>query len=773
VFDGTDDVIGGQTSGSMFPSYSPIVSSHLAMDSPLAITASYVVIGSNGTLNVQIEVTGAISTTDNFVHFVVTENEAHNQVNLARAMLQDEPFTLSQPGQTASVLRSFTPGPDWVEENLRIAVFVQSHSGDRSVLQAALATPDYAATVVVTPQPDGLGAPWHLAGPAGYDLEGQGDVALPVWQAGSYQLTWQPVNGWTLPDPSTEMKDVPEGSTVTFVGAYTNPPFVAVTAGPLGDSGPGRGVAMIDYDQDGDLDISVINYNQPDLLLRNDGGDTFVDVASGPAADSGPGQGIAWADYDNDGDWDFYLSRDDAPNILARNEGDGTFTASTSFGLEDAGPGRGVSWADYNNDGLLDLYLVNNGTENKLFRSFGGMGGFWVFGLVAGAVGDSGPGANAAWCDYDNDGDLDLYLTNRFAPNRLFENLGSLGFFDAQGIGPLGGIANGSGTAWGDYDNDGDFDAYLVNDGMANVLAINTNGSFTPLAAGPEVDSGSGKGVVWADFDNDMDLDLYIGRPGQPDLYLRNDGPMTFSVVPLAIAAANGNATGVTCGDYDQDGDIDVYVANDGAGNVLLRNESPGTFHWLHVDLVGITSNRSAIGARVRLVTGGTVQLREISCGGGYQSQDSPTAEFGLAWHTVADTLLIRWPSGTVQTFTAVSADRHLVIDENGAFSVVAVGGSADLAPSLRVYPCFPNPFNPRTTLQYDLPAPARVTLRLYDAAGQLVRALREGGFETAGRHEVVWNGQDQAGRPVASGTYFYLLEAGGQRASGPMVLIK
>ncbi len=177
--------------------------------------------------------------------------------------------------------------------------------------------------------------------------------------------------------------------------------FQEVTLGPLGDEGVGMGVALVDFDADDDLDIYVVNTDQANLLLRNDGGDVFVDVASGPLADAGAGRAAVWADYDNDGDLDLYHSRFDQANLLVRNEGDGSFTEVTAFDLGDEGPGSGVAWADFDCDGLVDLYLVNRGAENVLFRNCGDVGGgLWFFMPTGGVVHDQGNGFSCGWCDY-------------------------------------------------------------------------------------------------------------------------------------------------------------------------------------------------------------------------------------------------------------------------------------------------------------------------------------------------------------------------------------
>lgn len=769
VFDGWEIVEGGVEPGTMFPQYNMVVSNHQG-ECPLSMSASYVLTDTISTLNVHIEVTDPILTFDNHVQFLITEDDLNGHSNVIRAVLPDEPFTLTDPPQSVDIVREFVVDPAWIVENLVIVVFVQSHDGDFEVLQATYAQTNYAATIVLDPDPDLLFAAWHLDGPDSYVNDGAGGATIPVWTAGSYTVTWQPMPGWTSPDPSLETKIVPEDSTVTFSATYSDPPFTGITAGPLGDTGAGRGVSMVDYDRDGDLDIYVVNYNEPNLLLRNDGGDIFVDVGSGLLADAGPGNAAAWADYDNDGDLDLYLSKEDSTNILLENNGAGSFTIATPTGLDTHGPGQGIAWGDYNNDGLLDLYLVYDPGFNSLFMNFGEIAGQWFFFEMTGPVTAPGRGCAAAWADYDNDGDLDLYVTNRTSVNRLLENT-PMGFVEDSGAGVLMNGDNGAGTAWADYNNDGDLDCYLVNDGMADIFAMNCVSYFSPLFGDPLGDIGYGKGVVWGDFDNDLDQDLFIARSGQPDLYLRNDGPASFTLISLAIPETYGEATGAACGDYDGDGDLDIYVACDGGPNVLLRNESPGYHHRLQVDLVGVTSNVSAVGACVRAVTAGWSQMREVSCGSGYYSQDSPTVDFGLWFFTSVDTLEITWPtSGKVQTFTNIAADQRLTIPENVS---TGVGDSEPTPRAFRLYPCYPNPFNPVTRFRYDLPEPASIRLEIFDLSGRLVRVLVDGETLATGRNEAVWDGRDAAGQVVAAGTYFYQLQAGTFRQTERMTLVK
>ena len=187
-------------------------------------------------------------------------------------------------------------------------------------------------------------------------------------------------------------------------------PWTDATSSPIDDQFRGAGVAWGDYDGDSDLDIYLANNNSDNRLFRNDGGGAFTDVTAGPLGDSGAGTAVASADYDNDGDLDIYLVNEDGQNRLFVNDGTGVFTDGTGTGpLADEGAGYGASWADFDSDGYVDLYIVNDG-PNRLLRNSGAP--TWTFtDVTLPPLDDARKGRTAAWADYDNDGDQDLYLT--------------------------------------------------------------------------------------------------------------------------------------------------------------------------------------------------------------------------------------------------------------------------------------------------------------------------------------------------------------------------
>ena len=162
--------------------------------------------------------------------------------------------------------------------------------------------------------------------------------------------------------------------------------------------------------------------------------------------------------------------------------------------------------------------------------NYGDLGSGWVFAPSTDPiVSDGGPGMNAAWGDYDNDGDLDVYLTNQLAPNKLLQNNHGSGFYDVTGTGSLADPGNSQCSAWGDYDNDGLLDLYIVNSGQADCLLRNTGSGFIQIVDAPLGDTGHGRSVTWMDYDNDADLDLFVSRYGNVSLYFRTGRRTSFS----------------------------------------------------------------------------------------------------------------------------------------------------------------------------------------------------------------------------------------------------
>src|SRR5438874_1170743 len=358
------------------------------------------------------------------------------------------------------------------------------------------------------------------------------------------------------------------------------------------------------------------------------------------------GPGVCVADFDGDGWQDIYFvnGRDlydrgiSARNALYRNNGDGTFTDVTEkAGVPGTGYGLGCVWGDYDNDGFPDLFVTQYGW-NVLYHN-NGNGTFSDVTDKAGVAGtESGAfHSGATFFDYDNDGWLDLYISDfQRSSDHLWHNDGK-GFFDE--VSDQAGITRPThdvlsfGGGFFDYDNDGWLDLFIA------------NGHVYPEVeqATPEI------------------------HYKQINSLFHNEGNGKF--LETTKLAGSGFQTphvgrGVAFADFDNDGLVDVVVANNGDPPLLLHNSGGNGNHFLNFKLVGTKSNRDAIGARFRIVADGVSQVGEIAGGGSYLSQSDLRANFGLGKATHVESVEVTWPSGQRQTFRNIEADKFYLVEE-------------------------------------------------------------------------------------------------------------
>ena len=494
------------------------------------------------------------------------------------------------------------------------------------------------------------------------------------------------------------------------------------------------GVAWIDFDRDGWMDLYLVNGGRwedlvqgkrtvSNALYHNDGDGTFTNVTEKAGVGNRHwGMGVAAGDYDNDGWVDLFVCNY-GPNTLYRNNGDGTFKDMTgTAGVGDGRWGVSASWGDYDADGWLDLYVTNTvqfdyknpdpmechyrgitvqcgplgmvGDSDILYRN-NRDGTFSDLSEKAG-VSDVPPsyGLGAIWTDYDNDGDLDLYVANDQMANFLFRNLGD-GTFEETGLiaGAAfsdDGTAQGSmGVDFGDYDRDGLLDIYITHfsDDYNTLFRNLGQGRFRDMTRGAGLTFSSwpmvGWGTGFADLDHDGWEDIFAANGHvfpQVDGYkigtsfhqrsqvFRNLGDGKFQEVSAGLDKLKSwSSRGVAFADFDNDGDIDVAVNNlDGIPWLLRNRKGSQAGNWLLLSLEGTRTNRSAIGTRVTLETGEGKQIREVRGGSSYESTHDFRVHFGLGGLETVKKLIVRWTDGTTQDFENLSVNRVYRLKEGG-----------------------------------------------------------------------------------------------------------
>jgi len=547
----------------------------------------------------------------------------------------------------------------------------------------------------------------------------------------------------------------------------------------VGDTAHTYGACLADYNDDDNLDIFCGNIILSCVLFRNEGSMAFTDVTDS-AGFQGlvEAKGASMADYDNDGDLDLALTGWDRDSFY-RNNGDGTFTEytdSANYAVGDTLHGMSAVWADYDNDGYVDLFVTNFGGKCVLYQNQGD-------GTFSDATSDAGidcaDATGAIWFDFDDDGDEDLFVGRYFGyPDHLYRNNGDSTFTQVGDSAGVAGDDSTFGCVAGDVDGDDDLDIYVTRFHGGSALYQNDgDGTFSEItdSAGVTV-SGWATGCALEDFDSDGDLDLYVGRFYSNNYMFENDGSGRFTDVTSSAAVGDSGlertSVGITAGDLDGDGDVDIYCGNH-KRNTLFRNDIQSNLlapnNWLVLRLEGTTSNRSAVGARVSVTTPAGTQVREVTGGSGVCSMSSLQLEFGLGSYTDAE-VEIRWPSGTVERGVLHGTGYVHVVE--GMFPGVAEGfdydrGTIDVA----LHQNIPNPFSSRTVIRYQTTKTGHVSLDVYDIAGRLVCNLVDSEI-AAGTYTLTWDGSI-SGRKVPEGIYICKLNAQGTSRALKMVFVK
>lgn len=507
------------------------------------------------------------------------------------------------------------------------------------------------------------------------------------------------------------------------------------------DGGSSANVSFVDIDNDGDLDLFITNDEsaQSQFLYRNDGTGNFTRVTADPITTAGGhAVGASWGDYDNDGDSDCLIAHwGNANEKFYVNRGDGTFIDSTLGPLTTShGSSETASWADYDQDGWLDVVVSNSAGVNHRTFLFHSNGDGTFTRVQTGVVAtDGGSSRSVDWCDVDNDGDLDLFVVHENAEDdALFLNHGDDGFVTAPADQPpMTDAEDGVTSSWGDFDNDGDFDLFVgaINDN-ASYLYRNLGGTFEQVASSPlTTDNRWVFGSAWADYDNDGDIDLLATNGWGPNnntfqhnrLYA-NSGSGNFTLAAIEpVTIDSGWSFGCAFGDIDRDQDLDLCIArwrNSNEDNLLYRNNGNDN-HAITIRCAGILSNRSGIGTRLQCVAqidGNRVsQIREVSGQNGYCGQNLEM-HFGTGTTSVIDSLIVTWPSGIRDVYTGIQSDQHFVATEGQG--IVSVDDPRTATPkAYTLISAYPNPFNPSTTIKCELSERAMTTIKVHDILGQ------------------------------------------------------
>ncbi|HTZ33871.1 MAG TPA: CRTAC1 family protein [Methylomirabilota bacterium] len=491
----------------------------------------------------------------------------------------------------------------------------------------------------------------------------------------------------------------------------------------------GAGCAFLDYDNDGWMDIFLVNSGKCDFLdphpplrnalYKNNRDGTFTEVTDKAGlAGGGYGMGVAAGDYDGDGYPDIYVTQY-GRSVLYHNNGDGTFTDVTEkAGVAAPGWNSSAVWFDYNNDGLLDLFVcqfveynktMNCGTEadgtrhyciprifkavpSRLFRN-NGDGTFRDVSEETGIAAHVGKPWGVVATDIDNDGWMDLWVSNDTVGNFLWHNRGEkfeeIGLAADVSYSADGRARSGMGVDSADYNEDGYMDLLVANidQEIFSLYRNNHDLGFEDVAMEAGIGMAtrwmSGWGFKFFDYDNDGNLDIFFSNGFPDDLVSEFSQQVTFEEPLLLfhkegeifknVSAEGGpvfgkrfSSRGLAIGDFNNDGATDVLISVNDGPPVLLRNNVGARNHWLGIRLVGKEANRDAVGARVTYQAGDLKRHRMKVGGGSFLSSHDPRMVLGLGQRTKVDWVEVKWPgpSTLVERFTDLAINKYVTLVE-------------------------------------------------------------------------------------------------------------
>lgn len=447
----------------------------------------------------------------------------------------------------------------------------------------------------------------------------------------------------------------------------------------------GGGISAVDYDQDGDDDLTIV-LDQTIKIYRNDGG-TFSQQNFGFTIEDN-GKHPIWVDYDNDGDLDFFISQYLHPVKLYRNDGDFNFTEVTAAaGIAQTNVHHfGASWADYDRDGFLDLYvcvskLAYAGDDifdwyNHLYHN-NGDGTFTDVTLESGAHDELSLTFQSIWWDYNNDNWPDLYLANdKINPNKLFKNNGDGTFEDVSEASGAGVVVDAMCASASDFNNDGWEDMFVSNTTFDETVLLRNNGdgTFTDIAeSAGTVLYVTGWSGTYLDYNLDTFLDIYmcevnLSQPHGANPFMKNNGDETFDLLQETVFPNDTmNSYSSVTGDWNNDGSPDLATNNYTPNNAALWQNSGNSNTYMKVSVEGVISNKDGIGTWIRVWSDGVMQSRFTYCGESLYSQDSKSEIFGFGSAEQTDSLILSWPSGHIDKYFGLGTNESYHFIEGGS----------------------------------------------------------------------------------------------------------
>ncbi|MCK4818648.1 VCBS repeat-containing protein [bacterium] len=504
---------------------------------------------------------------------------------------------------------------------------------------------------------------------------------------------------------------------------------VTVDAGIVLSASMGNTVVWLDYDNDGRLDFYG-NTNEFAFFYKNNGNGTFTNITTSMGLSGTDPASVAVADFDKDGYDDLLIvsKHVSIPVRIYKNMLGNNFQVV----FEGQSSIERAIWLDFEGDGDLDIFC-NTGGFPLLYLN-DGEGNFTE--SAAGMNFNNDSGITAAAADMNNDGFTDIYACSYGSANRLYKNIAGGNVEDISFSAHVADYNKGVSQSWGDYNNDGFLDLYVSNiQSNRNILFKNLgNETFSDVTYDAGVaDAGDARTSAWVDFNNDGLMDLFTTNHINENRLYQNNGNGTFTDVAEEWNIRNPeDGFGISWGDYDLDGDQDVLICGHTYSVKLLRNDGNNPGNYLDVELEGIFDNASGIGTRIEVYVGGQMTVQEVNGGRGARCQDALIAHFGLAAAAQADSLIVKWQSGMVQKLYYISANQLITIVQDAV-------GINDIYSGNELFELYPNPVKYVINLRFNERVGKITDVKIYSVTGQIVlsRSLKEQGNATVDVREL------------------------------------